>query len=512
LATAAELRAAMRTTPPSPHLPGVIALGEQASDGSQLVPVWGDLPLPAGVTMVVAKNQLGWKHEDRRTSMLQDHLIGHLLHTSIRSRPASRVLVLDLGYEWFPALQAMTRAHRGVEARRFEPEWPDASFHLNVFAGIKTLREAREKAVLLMGISREGQHDSPYFREGALDVLTAAILMEGIRTQGRATGEGIRNLLVRACSGDEKLKETGRGHPVVAQFLSLARQAAAGNSNAQTTLSTALLKLKPWVLSGPGKPVQEKEHTPGQFAASGSGEVVFIGTTLAAMEECGPLCILAAHSFIKAVVQARDATGSAPLDLFLLGVDRLAVPELNRLLPALRPLARTICLSVASIAAFKRTYAEHVQSDPELSQVDHWLAVPELGQDDGDFLSRLTGHTTVQEIVTSDGATPTQVIPVSRPLLQPGEITQALPHERLGPLMSVKFAGGRPFQFYLRPWRSQPVVGRMLAAGRREKTLELREKEAEEAEASVAHPSRREPLVPAAAAQRTAPTPDRSLA
>lgn len=425
---------------PSLFIPKVIALGEGNPDGSELLPVQGALPIPAAHTMVLGRDP----------EELAGRLLGWLVDSALRSHRDQFTVFVDLAGGMGPLVRSVCRQARGREPFVFNPSDPAHSVRLNPFEGIKDSETAMEFAHLLNAVTPPGDKDSPYWEQGATPLLAAAPLILRSQPGGKCCGGALHNLFTagakKAAELSSHLPEELRQNDHVNQFFTTALEAANGNSNAQTIWGTATYKFRAFDVSSAITVTNTSDLDLEVFTRQHN--VLYLGLSSSDVTVLGPVVALTLHALLRSI-RSPKAGPAFPVNLFIHGADRVVLPGLSQWLSLKHVSAVLTCFSLAS---FRTTQGGQAQSS--IDAIENFMVVPEATEECGHFVSRLCGITTVNEVTTSDGATPTSVAPQARPVLTSFEIGSASRHPRLGPLLTAKLRGMRAFQFYSHPWHT----------------------------------------------------------
>jgi hypothetical protein len=431
------------TTPPPTRLRGFTAVVESETDESVVVPVTGSrLVIPweerCRHTLIVGKTGSG-----KTTRVLLP-----MLFEDLRD-PHRTVIVIDAQATETERIVRAASRFRGRDARviYFNPVDPERSVRWNPIGGVTGKSEAHDLANTLCSSVEQGQGDSPYFRQQATKYLSALIRATNKDSGGRGTLSGINDLLDNGASAVRQLAtRTG-----TAELKLLADALEGGNRNFETSMSEISNVLLPCVdprvcdtTSGSDLQFAELEDQP---------SVVLLTIPEEHVSRLRPILNAFVHRLFHFVMergQKRGGTLRRPVSLFC---DEFAsaigeLPDFHLRANTLRKRGLAITAAVQTGRQIDEVYRDKAGS--MRAAFNHHILVPPVDWHDAEEASRSTGMMTVENYITSDGASVTSVHPEHRPVLTADEIANGPIDPVLGPRITFRFAGTPPFWGYLR--------------------------------------------------------------
>jgi len=360
------------------------------------------------------------------------------------------VFVLDPQADQYRHIIEHTLRVRGPRARiiYFNPQDPDYSVRWNPFEGIRRRRDADDIADTMSASVPQGGDDSPYFRMQATRFLSA--LTRGINRSENAPTTGGK-LLSLIDGGTEALSRYVQytHQPEIETVLSNLKN---GNRNDETSWSSLSNLLLAW---NDEDVVETTSRTDFSFSTLDDEPCVFIyAIPEEAVERLRPITNAVVHRLFHFCMQRGRINGGALSRPFTAYIDEFAsavgrIPTFHQRANTLRKRGLALTIAVQTIEQIREVYRESANS--LLAAFNHMILVPPVTWEDAVCASKLTGMMPVEDVITSDGHTPVNVIPSTRPVLTPQEIANPTRHEVLGPRITFLLANTPPFQGWLRP-------------------------------------------------------------
>jgi hypothetical protein len=372
------------------------------------------------------------------------------------------VIIIDAQATDVHRIIEYTRMVRGPNAKiiYFNPQDPDFSLRWNPFAGLVRRKDTDDMAQTMTASVEERDEDSPYFRMQAALFLSAMTRALNKTTNGQATGGKLLDLL-------------DRGHKTIAQLAAKTGQRQLesflshlnnGNRNDETTMSMLHNLLLAWNDEDVDETTSRSDF---DFAVLDDEPCVVI---YAIPEECvqrlRPITNAFLHRLFHFVMERGRTNGGSLRRPISLIVDEFAsavgeIPTFHLRANTLRKRGLAITAAVQSLEQIYEVYKQTSKS--LLAAFNHLVLIPPVSLEDAAHASKLSGEITVDEIVTSDGCTPVNVIPTKRPLLTPSDIANAEHHERLGPKITFLLKNTPAFQGWLWPAYENPKYRDLMA-------------------------------------------------
>lgn len=432
------------------HLSGLTVTAEASNDGSKLEILPDQvLTLPWETRcehmLIVGKTGSG-----KSTRLMLPIIFSDI------ADPDRTVVILDAQASEAHRIIEYTLRVRGPNARLiyFNPQDPDFSLRWNPFAGLKRRRDTDDIAeTMTASVDYSESNDSPYFRMQAALFLSAMTRAMNKITQGSATGGMLLHLL--ECGHKiigEVAKKTGQR-----QLESFVSNLQHGNRNDETTMSTLQNLLLTWNDEDVDETTSRSDF---DFRILDDEPcVVIYAMPEENVERLRPLTNAFLHRFFHFVMQRGRSNGGALSRPFSLIVDEFAsavgrIPTFHLRANTLRKRGLAITAAVQTLAQIHEVYRGSAAS--LLAAFNHLVLVAPVHADDAEYISKTLGDMIVEEIVTSDGHTPVNVLPAKRPLLTTAEVADAAHHEELGPRMTFLLKNTPPFQGWLRPAYDHP--------------------------------------------------------
>ena len=361
--------------------------------------------------------------------------------------PDRTVIVIDAQASETERIVRAASRFRGPNARiiYFNPVDPAQSVRWNPIGGITGSSEAYDLAYSLCSSVEVGKHDSPYFIQQATKYLAA--LIRGTNLEGKGTLASINELLDIGASAIRQLgNSTG-----ITELNYLAHAIDGGNRNFETSLSEISNVLLPCVdprvcmtTSTSDFDFAELEETPC---------VVLLTIPEEKVARLRPILNAFVHRLFNFVMESGHRQGGTlrrPVSLFC---DEFAsaigrLPDFHVRANTLRKRGLAITAAVQTGQQIDEVYSQTAGS--LRAAFNHHILVPPVDWHDAEEASRSTGMMTVENYVTSDGASVTSVYPEHRPVLTADEIANAPADPVLGPSITFRLAGLPPFLGYLR--------------------------------------------------------------
>lgn len=441
---------------PPTLLPGFIPLVETTPDGTGIAPVFGKaLCIPAAERrrhlLVVGANGSG-----KSTRVLLPTLFA-----DIRDKARSLV-VIDAQLALTQPVVEFARRTRGPRARvrYFNPLDPDHSICWNPIAGIRDRAAALDLASSIAAGVPTGAQETQYFRIQATNHI--ANLIRATNILGCGTLGEVRRIVE---GGPQRISEIGQkaGLPELASF----GNEAGGNSNHQTTIAEMLNLLAAWyddriarVTAASELDFDELERHP---------TILIIALPEEAVARLRPLTNCLLHRLFEWIMRRGQERGGALRRLIALHIDEFAsavgaIRDFPLRANTLRKRGLMITAAVQTLAQLQEIYPDSSRS--LLAAFNHQIFIPRLAAEDAQYVSTLSGLTTVAETVTGPHGETQSSQPITRPVLLPTEVDRPPRHPKYGPRMTFLLADTPPFQGYLPAIYEDPELAPLVAPGR----------------------------------------------
>src|ERR1041385_7785071 len=446
-----KLRSISASTRPfkSTYLSGFTPLLEASQDGSKLV--------------VIQDLLLTFRWQGRCEHLLVAGKTGSGKSTRVIlpiafadiADPDRTVIFVDAQASEVHRIIDYTRRVRGPNARiiYFNPQDPGFSTRWNPFAGLYGRKETDDIAETMVASLKLASDDGIYFRLQAGLFLSALVRATNKLTNGQSTGGMLLDLLDR---GHNTIRDVAHksGQRQLGSFLSNLQN---GNRNDETTMSMLHNLLQAWNDEDVDETTSKSDF--GFNVLDDEPCVLIYAMPEECVERLRPLTNAFLHRLFHFVMRRGRANGGSLSRPFSLIVDEFAsavgqIPTFHLRANTLRKRGLAIVAAVQTLAQIHEVYRDSANS--LLAAFNHLIFVPPVHSDDAVYASKITGDMDVEEIVTSDGHTPLNVVPAKRPLLTSGEIATPPYHETLGPQMTFLLKNMPPFQGWLRAAYEDP--------------------------------------------------------
>jgi len=432
-----------RVPPPPTRLRGFTALVESETDESVVVPMPG------------AKLVMPWEERCRHTLIVgktgsgkTTRVLLPMLFEDLRD-PERTVVVIDAQATETERIVRAASRFRGRDVRviYFNPVDPERSVRWNPIGGVTEKSEAHDLANTLCSSVEQGKGDSPYFRQQATKYLSALIRATNKDTGGKGSLAGINELLDNGASAVRQLAN----RTSTAELKLLADALEGGNRNFETSMSEISNVLLPCVDS---RVCETTSTSDLQFSELEDKPcVVLLTIPEEHVSRLRPILNAFVHRlfhFVMECGQKRGGTLLRPVSLFC---DEFAsaigeLPDFHLRANTLRKRGLAITAAVQTGRQIDEVYGDKAGS--MRAAFNHHILVPPVDWHDAEETSRSTGMMTVENYITSDGASVTSVHPEHRQVLSADEIANGPIDPDFGPRITFRFAGTPPFWGYLR--------------------------------------------------------------